>query len=483
MMNSLFKNSVSGRRGVTLPVSDVPEAKPLDKNLLRAAAATLCELSELDVVRHFTNLSRKNFSVDSNFYPLGSCTMKYNPKVTEQIARFDGFTSMHPMMPFTGANDLAQGSLELIYELENHLAEVTGMDAVTTQPLAGAHGEMLGIMLIAAYHKSKGNKKKYVIVPDSSHGTNPASAAMMGYEVITIPTAPYGDMDIEIFKEKMNNDVAAVMLTNPNTLGIFNPFIKEISDIAHSYDALLYYDGANLNAILGKVRPGDLGFDVVHLNLHKTYATPHGSGGPGSGPVGVKEKLIPFLPQQQVIKDGDTFRLSDTNESSVGSITSYFGNYGVLIKAYAYALLMGKDGLEDVAEKAVLNANYIKERLKPYYDLPYDMTCMHECVFSASRQVKNGVHALDIAKALIDKGHHPPTVYFPLIVPEAMMIEPTETESKDTIDLFIADMIEIAKTAESNPEKLHQAPITTPVGRLDETKAARQVDIKFDREE
>ncbi|PLX68836.1 MAG: glycine dehydrogenase (aminomethyl-transferring) [Denitrovibrio sp.] len=479
MSELLFTKSVKGRCGASLPVMDVSKAEMSD-SLRRAKPAEIGEYSELDVVRHYTNLSLKNFSVDTHFYPLGSCTMKYNPKVCEKAARLDGFGSLHPMMPVSGALDRCQGALEMIFELEKHLAEVTGMDAVTTQPLAGAHGEMLGIMLIASYHRAKGNKKRYVIVPDSSHGTNPATASMMGYEIITVPTADYGDMDLDIFREKMNDEVAAVMMTNPNTLGVFNPYIKEISDIAHSYDALLYYDGANLNAILGKVRPGDLGFDVVHVNLHKTYATPHGSGGPGSGPVGCKEKLIPFLPKPAVVKNGEKFELNTKGVDSA-RITSYFGNYGVLVKAYAYALMMGSDGLRDVAEKAVLNANYMMHRLKPYYHLPYDKTCMHECVFSASKQAEKGVHALDIAKALIDRGFHPPTVYFPLIVPEAMMVEPTETESKQTMDIFCEAMIEIAEMTEKDPDSLHEAPVTRPVTRLDETLAARQVDVRYSR--
>ncbi|PLX68901.1 MAG: glycine dehydrogenase (aminomethyl-transferring) [Denitrovibrio sp.] len=479
MSKMLFEKSVEGRKGVSLPAMDVP-AVDMPANLKRNKLAEIGEYSELDVVRHYTNLSLKNFSVDTHFYPLGSCTMKYNPKVCETVARFDGLAAIHPMMPVSGGLDMCQGALELIYELENHLSEVTGMSATTLQPLAGAHGEMLGIMLIASYHRAKGNKKKYVIVPDSSHGTNPATASMMGYEIITVKTADYGDMDLDEFKEKMNDEVAAVMMTNPNTLGVFNPYIKEISEVAHAHDAMLYYDGANLNAILGKVRPGDLGFDVVHVNLHKTYATPHGSGGPGAGPVGCSAKLEPFLPQPRVVKTGDKFSLNYDKENP--RITSYFGNYGVLVKAYTYALMMGSDGLKDVAEKAVLNANYIMQKLKPYYDLPYDKTCMHECVFSASRQVEKGVHALDIAKGLIDRGFHPPTVYFPLIVPEAMMIEPTETESKQTMDEFIDAMIEIAGIVDTDPDSLHHAPVTRPVTRLDETQAARQVNVRYQKD-
>jgi glycine dehydrogenase subunit 2 len=478
-MQLIYEQSVPGRRGVKLPASDVPATQPLPANLLRTEKAALAEVSELDMVRHFTNLSRRNFSVDTNFYPLGSCTMKYNAKVLENSAAL--FAGSHPMTALLpGGSDLCQGTLGMLYDLGQMLADITGMDEVTTQPLAGAHGEMTGILLIAAYHAAKGNKakKKYVVVPDSSHGTNPASAAIAGYEIITVPTAPYGDMDLELFKAAMNDEVAAVMMTCPNTLGLFNPHIKEISDIAHSHDALMYYDGANLNAIMGKVKPGDVGFDVVHVNLHKTFGTPHGGGGPGSGPVGVKKALIPYLPQPRIVMDdnGD-LQLETATAGTIGRTANFFGNFGVMAKAYAYIIMLGREGLIRVSEQAVLNANYIKEKLKAYYDLPYDMTCMHECVFSASKQLAHGVHAIDIAKYLIDKGYHPPTVYFPLIVKEAIMIEPTETESKATMDAFIDIMIEAAQVAESNPQALLDAPLTMPVTRLDETKAAREQNV------
>lgn len=478
-MQLIYEQSVAGRRGVKLPASDVPAATALPNALLRTESAGLAEVSELDLVRHFTNLSRRNFSVDTNFYPLGSCTMKYNAKVLENAASL--FASSHPMTALLpGGVELCQGTLGMLYDLGQMLADITGMDEVTTQPLAGAHGEMTGIMLISAYHAAKGNKakKKYVVVPDSSHGTNPASAAMAGYEIITVPTAPYGDMDLELFKKAMTDEVAAVMMTCPNTLGLFNPHIKEISDIAHGHDALMYYDGANLNAIMGKVKPGDVGFDVIHVNLHKTFGTPHGGGGPGSGPVGVKKALIPFLPQPRIVMTGDgALQLETDNSQTIGRTANFFGNFGVMAKAYAYIIMLGKEGLIKVSEQAVLNANYIKEKLKAYYDLPYDMTCMHECVFSASKQLEHGVHAIDIAKFLIDKGYHPPTVYFPMIVKEAIMIEPTETESKATMDAFIEVMIEAAKTAETNPQALLDAPLTMPISRLDETKAAREQNV------
>ena len=478
-MRLIYEQSVPGRRGVKLPASDVPPSADLPASLLRGEPAGLAEVSELDLVRHFTNLSRRNFSVDTNFYPLGSCTMKYNAKVLENAAaQFAPFHPMTALLP-DGAS-FCQGSLGMLYDLGQMLADITGMDEVTTQPLAGAHGEMTGILLIAAYHAAKGNKakKKYVVVPDSSHGTNPASAAIAGYEIITVPSAPYGDMDLELFRQAMNDEVAAVMMTCPNTVGLFNPHIKEISDIAHSHDALMYYDGANLNAIMGKVKPGDVGFDVIHVNLHKTFGTPHGGGGPGSGPVGVKKALIPFLPQPRIVMDdAGQFRLETDNPGSIGRTASFFGNFGVMVKAYAYIIMLGREGLIQVSEQAVLNANYIKERLKPYYDLAYDQTCMHECVFSASRQLAHGVHAIDIAKYLIDRGYHPPTVYFPLTVKEAIMIEPTETESKATLDAFIEVMIDAARTAESDPGALHDAPVTMPIGRLDETKAAREQNV------
>ena len=476
-MELIFEKSVAGRRGVRLPASDVPKAAPLPAELTRSEAAGLPEVSELELVRHFTNLSRRNYSVDTNFYPLGSCTMKYNAKVLENAAPL--FAPFHPMTPLLPTGEkFSQGSLALLHDLGSMLAEITGMDEVTTQPLAGAHGEMTGIMLIAAYHKAKGNKKKYVVVPDSSHGTNPASAAMVGYEIVTVPTAPYGDMDLDAFRAAMNGEVAAVMMTCPNTLGLFNPHIKEICDIAHEHDALCYYDGANLNAILGKVRPGDVGFDVIHVNLHKTFGTPHGGGGPGSGPVGVKKELIPFLPVPTIRKkDDDSYVVISDNPWSIGRTASFFGNFGVMVKAYAYMIMLGREGLIKVSEQAVLNANYVMNQLKGDYDLPYDQACMHECVFSASRQAKNGVHAIDIAKYLIDLGYHPPTVYFPLIVKEAIMIEPTETESKQTLDAFIAVMKEAAKLAQTMPELLQTAPVTMPVTRLDETKAAREQNV------
>ncbi len=482
-MRLIFDKSVEGRKGFKIAKKDTPLDNSFPKEYRRKEDAELPQVSELDVVRHYTNLSRMNFSVDTNFYPLGSCTMKYNPKFTEKIARFPGFTDLHPLIPqLLGGGLLAQGSLEVIYRAEGLLSEITGMSAFTTQPMAGAHGELTGAMIMAAYHKFCGNRRKYVVVPDSSHGTNPASAAIAGYEVIVVPTDKRGCMDIDKFKEYLNEDLAGVMLTCPNTLGLFNSNIKEIADLAHKVGALMYYDGANLNAIIGKARPGDLGFDIVHLNLHKSFSTPHGGGGPGSGPVGVAEELVKFLPIPRVAKRKDgSFALDYEHSESVGYIAPFYGNFSVLLKAYAYMIYLGKSGLIDVSEKAVLNANYIRVKLKDYFKIPYDRVCMHEFVLSAQEQAELGIRAIDIAKYLIDNEIHPPTIYFPLIVKEAMMIEPTETESKETLDNFIDVMIEAAKLSKEDPERLHRAPENTPVSRLDETKAARDLDLRWQK--
>jgi len=473
----IFERSVPGRRAVRLPTSDVPRAADLPENLSRPEAPGLPEVGELDLVRHFTALSRRNFSVDTTFYPLGSCTMKYNPKALEEAAGF--FARSHPLLPFLPSGErFVQGSLGLIHELSRLLAGITGMDDFSCQPLAGAHGEMAGMMMIAAYHRSRGDRRRSVVVPDSSHGTNPATAAMVGCQVITVPTAPYGDMDLDAFRQVMNGDVAAVMMTCPNTLGLFNPHVAEICDIAHDHGALVYCDGANLNAVLGKVRPGDIGFDAIHVNLHKTFATPHGGGGPGSGPIGVKAHLAPFLPAPRIVRGADGgYGLAEGGDASIGRLADFFGNFGILVRAYAYITMLGRDGLIEVSEHAVLNANYVMSRLQGWYDLPFPGPCMHECVFSAARQMKQDIHAIDIAKHLIDRGFHPPTVYFPLIVREALMIEPTETESRATLDHFIGAMIEAAQLAETDPDTLRRAPLTTPVTRLDETKAAREITV------
>jgi glycine dehydrogenase subunit 2 len=478
-MELIFEKSKNGKTAVSLPQDDTSANVEIQAKYRRKSDAQLPEVSELDVVRHFTNLSKMNFSVDSNFYPLGSCTMKYNPKFTEKIAALEGFTSLHPLIAqLKNGERFAQGALELIYELERLLCEITGMDDFTMQPLAGAHGELTAIMLIAAYHRHRGDKRKTVLIPDSGHGTNPASAAIAGYEVRTIASGKDGVLDLDALRQALNKDVAAVMLTCPNTLGIFNPRIKEISRLVHKAGALFYCDGANLNAILGKARPADLGFDALHINLHKTFATPHGGGGPGAGPVGVKKELAKFLPIPRIIKRGNNkFALDSDDKFSIGHIAPFYGNFLVLARTYAYILHLGRQGLIEVSENAVINANYIMKRLKGYYELPFDRTCMHECVFSASKQAMQGVHAIDIAKGLIDKGIHPPTIYFPLIVKEALMIEPTETESKQTLDAFVETMIALAKLAQENPQEFKEFPKNTPVRRLDEVKAAKDLNL------
>ena len=479
-MKLIFEKSVQGRKGVRVVDSDVPATINLDSRFVRDCQASLPELSELDVIRHFTELSLRNFGVDTNFYPLGSCTMKYNPKVADRIASYPGFTHLHPLLPQLRRGPmLSQGALQVIYETDLWLREITGMAGFTMQPMAGAHGELTGIMIMAAYHRSRNNKKTTVLIPDSGHGTNPASAAIAGYKVVSVPTTDKGYIEIDTFKKYINDDVAGLMLTCPNTLGLFEPYIKEICELIHSVDGLAYYDGANLNAIIGKARPGDFGFDIVHLNLHKTFATPHGGGGPGAGPVGVCEKLLDFLPVSIVVKkDNGTFALQYNRPKSIGYIAPFYGNFLIVLRAYVYMLMLGKEGLSDVAENAVLNANYIRVKLRPYYDIAFDVICKHECVFRPTKKMlENGVHTVDIAKALIDRGFHPPTIYFPIVVNEAIMIEPTETESKETLDAFIEAMIEIAKLAETDPEKVRDTPKTTPVSRPDEVAAAKELNI------
>lgn len=474
----IFEMSKPGRIASSIPACDVPETNIEDlipAQFLREKPAELPEVSELDLMRHYTQLSQRNHGVDSGFYPLGSCTMKYNPKINEDVARYPGFAHLHPYQP----EEMVQGALELLYHLQNDLAEITGMDAVTLQPAAGAHGEWTGLMMIRAYHESRGEKRTKVIVPDSAHGTNPASATVAGFETITIPSNEKGLVDIEALRKAVGPDTAALMLTNPNTLGLFEENIVEIAEIVHEAGGLLYYDGANANAILGYSRPGDMGFDVVHLNLHKTFTTPHGGGGPGAGPVGVKNILKPFLPKPVVVKDGDRYKLDYEIPNSIGRVKPFYGNFGILVRAYTYIRTMGPEGLKKVSEYAVLNANYMMSKLKPYYDLPYDQVCKHEFVLSGKRQKKLGVRTLDIAKRLLDFGYHPPTIYFPLIVEECLMIEPTETESKETLDQFIDVMIQIAKEAEENPSLVQEAPHNTVVGRLDEVTAARKPVLRY----
>jgi len=480
-MKLIFEKSVNGRRGYINSQSDVESQKELPDQLKRADDCPFPELTELDIVRHFTLLSHQNFSIDTHFYPLGSCTMKYNPKFTEVIAAMPGFSNLHPLLPqLKQGEQFCQGTLEVLYDLEHLMCEITGMSHFTMQPLAGAHGELTGVMMMAAYHKKKGNKKKYVIVPDSAHGTNPATVAIAGYDAISVSSDANGVMNIEELKEKINNEVAGLMLTCPNTHGIFNSNIDKIAQMIHDVDGIMYYDGANLNAIMGRCRPGDIGFDVMHINTHKTFTTPHGGGGPGAGPVGVKKELEPFLPISRIIKKDDgSYALKYDYPDSIGYIASFYGNFGLLLRAYSYILLLGKEGLIETSNHAVLNANYIKELLKKHYHCAFDRICMHESVFSASKQAKKGVHAIDIAKFLIDKDIHPPTVYFPLTVKEAIMIEPTETESKETLDRFIEAMIEADQLVDKDPSSFHNRPNTTLITRPDEVKAARELNTNY----
>lgn len=477
----IFEISKKGRKAYSLPPCDVEEKELnslIPDSLLRDDEIDLPEVSEIDVVRHYTNISNKNYGVDTGFYPLGSCTMKYNPKINEDMAALGGFANLHPYQP----EETVQGALELMYQLDRMLAEITGMERVTLQPAAGAHGELTGLMIMKAYHESRGDKKRNkIIVPDSAHGTNPASAAVAGFEIIEIESDKNGAVDLEKLKEVLSDEIAGLMLTNPSTLGLFEQNIKEIADLVHEAGGLLYYDGANANAIMGIVRPGDMGFDVIHLNLHKTFSTPHGGGGPGSGPVGVRKDLVKFLPVPMIEKKDDRFVLDYDRPDSIGKVKSFYGHFGVAIKAYAYILSMGAAGLKEVSQKAVLNANYIMNKLKKHYYLPIDQVCKHEFVLGGLKEDENHISTLDIAKRLLDYGYHPPTVYFPLIVSEAIMIEPTETESIETLDGFIDTMIKIAQEAKENPEMLKTAPHNTPVRRIDEAKAARNLVLKWDK--
>ncbi len=476
----IFEISRPGKRGVRLPRLDVPRKEDLiPPHLRRRGGIGLPQVSEPEVVRHFVNLSVKNHHIDRGFYPLGSCTMKYNPKVNEAAARLTGFSGLHP---FQDPRD-TEGALRLMVELAEALKEITGMDGITLQPAAGAHGELTGLLVMRAYHEANGDPRRKVIIPDSAHGTNPASIRTAGYEVVQIPSNSEGLTDLEALKDILDDQVAAMMITNPNTLGLFESQITEIARAVHDVGALLYMDGANLNALLGITRPGDMGFDVVHVNLHKTFATPHGGGGPGSGPVAVKEPLTPFLPVPRPVCDKGICKWQKRSPRSIGRIGSFFGNFGVMVKAYTYIRMMGAEGLRRVSENALINANYLRRLLEKHYHLPYRRTCMHEVVFSGDSLKLHGVKTLDVAKRLLDYGFHAPTVYFPLIVHEALMIEPTETESKETLDAFAAAMIKIAEEARDNPELVKGAPHNTPVGRLDEAAAARNLDVTYHRDE
>ncbi len=464
----LWEKSVPGRCGISIPVNDVDRAE-LNNELIRDNVE-LPELSELDVVRHYTRLSQWNFGVDSGMYPLGSCTMKYNPKINEVQASKQEIAGAHPL----SGEDSSQGALKLMHDMQEMLAEITGMDATTLQPAAGAHGELAGMLIIHAYHEKKGKQRSKIIIPDTAHGTNPASATLCGYESINISSNENGVLTPEAVAEVMDEDTAGIMITNPNTLGLFEENIKEISEIVHAKGGLVYGDGANMNAIMGYVKPGDIGIDVLHLNLHKTFSTPHGGGGPGSGPVVVTKELEPFLPVPIIGKQDDKYTIVEDRPDSIGRLHTFYGHFNVLVKAYAYILSMGSKGLKQVSEYAVLNANYIKESLKGTLNLPYDRPCMHECVFNDKNQAQFHITTMDMAKRLLDFGFHPPTVYFPLVVEGAFMVEPTETESKQSIDEFINAVKTIAKEAEENPELLHSAPNITKISRLDEVQAARK---------
>ncbi len=474
----IFELSKPGRKGFELPAdnyaTDGLSAIPSD--LLRETPAELPEVSELDVVRHFTNLSNKNFGVDTGFYPLGSCTMKYNPKINEELAALPEFTSLHPLQD----EKSAQGALELYWNLQNMLANLSGLAEFTLNPYAGAHGELTGLMVMRQYHMSRCDlKRTKVIVPNSAHGTNPASAMVAGLEVVEVKSKPNGSIDVEDLKPLLDDTIAGIMITNPNTLGMFETEILEIARLVHEAGGLLYYDGANLNPLLGKVRPGDMGFDIMHINLHKTFSTPHGGGGPGSGPVGVASHLVKYLPNPHVKKDAEGKFHVEYGDDSLGNISTFLGNFGVMMKAYAYILTLGKENIRNVGPLATLNANYIKENLKDDYLLPIEGVCKHEFVFDGLKDKSTGVTTLNVAKRLLDYGFHAPTIYFPLLFHESMMIEPTETESKETLDEFIEVMHKVAKEAKENPQAVIDAPLTTIVRKLDETGAAKNPVLNY----
>ncbi len=476
----LFERGSSGRSGVSLPAprGDLDPAKEIPKALLRASVEGMPEISELEAIRHFTRLSVWNHGIDTGFYPLGSCTMKYNPKSSEALARLPGFANVHPLAPA----EMAQGALEIMWLLERALSEIAGFDATALSPAAGAHGELCGIMVIRAYHAANGNPRRKVLIPDTAHGTNPASSALNGYEVVQLASGKDGRLHPEAVKAAMDEDVAAIMITNPNTLGIFESHIREIAEIVHAKGGLVYGDGANMNALLGVARPGDMGFDVIQYNLHKTFATPHGGGGPGSGPVAVKAHLAPFLPLPAVVKEGERFRLvTDAQErpKTVGRLREFWGNFGMFVRAWALIRELGPEGLAQTGRLAVLNANYLRALLRGAYDLPYDTDSLHEVVFTDAGLKDTGVTTMDVAKRLIDHGFHPPTIYFPLVVHGAIMIEPTETESKETLDRFAAAMKAVAEEAKADPEAVKAAPTRPVRGRLDETRAARKPVLRW----
>ncbi len=470
-----FEISREGRSSASLPKYS-QKVREVPPSLKRSQPARLPQLSELEAIRHFTRLSQWNFSIDTNFYPLGSCTMKYNPRINEETARYTGFAHVHPYQPIS----TVQGCLQLVHELEAYLTEIAGMDAVTLQPAAGAHGELTGVLVMRAYLRAQGNPRKKILIPDSAHGTNPATCSMADYDVVQIRTGKEGRLSASLVAQLMTDEIAGLMLTNPSTLGLFETEIREIADIVHAKGGLVYGDGANMNALLGKARPGDLGIDLLHYNLHKTFTTPHGGGGPGSGPLAVKKSLAPFLPTPRVYKrENGSYDLDFNHPQSIGRVRAFLGNFGMMVRAYTYIREMGPEGLKRATELAVLNANYIKSRLREYYHLPFGEGTMHEVVFSDKKQKEFHVSTLDIAKRLMDFGYHPPTIYFPLVIFGALMIEPTETESKETLDSFCEAMIQIAKEAREQPELLQKAPHNTRLRRLDEAKAARELKLRY----
>ncbi len=476
-MELIFEKSVKGRKAVELPKLDVPFQDNLIPGDFLREDIELPEVSELDVVRHYTALSRRNFGVDNGFYPLGSCTMKYNPRINEDMANLKGFSQLHPYAP----EEFSQGALQLIYELGEYLKEITGMDAFTLQPAAGSHGELTGMMIVKKYFESIGEKRSKVLIPDSAHGTNPASVSLCGFECVQVNSNSNGEINVEGLKSKLGKDVAAIMITNPNTLGLFETKILEIAKIMHDNGSLVYMDGANLNAMVGIVKPGDFGIDVLHSNLHKTFSTPHGGGGPGAGPVGVKKKLEKFLPKPKVEFENGKYNLNYNLPDSIGRVRAFYGNFGILVRAYTYIRSNGHEGIRAVGENAVLNANYLLAKLKKCYNVAHDRACMHEFVLT-DRNLGNGVTTLDLAKRLIDYGFHSPTIYFPMIVHGAIMIEPTETESKETLDNFADIMIKIKEECENEPETVKAAPFTTPVSRLDGVLAARKPVLRYVKE-
>lgn len=470
----IFDKSIKGRTGDCLPPLDVEE-KDLgiwfDRNMLRHETLTLPEVSELDVIRHYTGLSRMNYGIETDIYPLGSCTMKYNPKLNERMASLDGFLHIHPSQPI----ETVQGALEIMYTLSQWLQELTGMDAMSLMPAAGSQGELTGLMLMKAYHDEHNNTHKdTIIIPDSAHGTNPASVTMAGYKVVELPSNDKGMLSVEALKDALNDNVAGLMITNPNTLGLFEVNIEEINRRVHEVGGLCYYDGANMNANMGITRPGDMGFDIVHLNLHKTFTTPHGGGGPGSGPVGVKKKLKSYLPGKEIVYEKGAYRWKNSYTMSIGRVKNFHGNFGMFVRAYAYIMTMGADGLRFASEMAVLNSNYLLKCLEMHYIRPYKGWVKHEFVLAGMKDVPKGIHTMDLVKRLMDQGFYPPTVYFPLIVDEALMIEPTETESKETLDRYAQALIHVAQEAGLNPEHMTNAPHSTPVRRIDEVTAARK---------